>query len=290
MDKEKRIRKIKQYMKKRPWLVFLAPSLMGVLVFFAIPYMDVFRRAFFSSAGNRFTGLENFRDIFANEAFQKALSNTGRFIVTCIPLLLIISLLISLFLYQHTKIGQYVKTIFLIPMAIPIAAVVLLWNILFDRQGFLNGFLDFFGVDAVDWMNTEYAFWIVVLSYIWKNLGYHIVLWVAGLSMIPENIYEAARMDGAKEGSIFFRITLPNLLPMVFIIVVLALLNSFKVFREAYLVAGDYPHESMYFIQHLFNNWFRDLSLGNMAAGAFFISTMLILLIILLQKAWENRE
>ena len=175
------------------------------------------------------------------------------------------------------------------PMAIPVAAVVLLWRILFDDQGLLNGVLDRWGTGTCEWMDTRWAFVILVVSYIWKNLGYHIVLWLAGLSMIPDQIYEAAQMDGASDRVIFFRITLPNLLPMLFIIAVLALLNSFKVFREVYLVAGNYPNESIYMIQHLFNNWFRDLALDKMTAGAVLLSILLILLIFLLQKAWEDR-
>ena len=111
-------------------------------------------------------------------------------------------------------------------------------------------------------MNTDFAFWILVFSYIWKNLGYNIVLWLAGLSCISESIYEAARVDGASEWKCFTKITLPNLKTTLYTVSVLSLLNSFKVFREAYLIGGDYPDKSMYVLQHLFNNWFRDLSFG----------------------------
>ena len=168
--------------------------------------------------------------------------------------------------------------------------MVLFWKILFQKQGLLNALLAALDINTIDWMNTGYAFWILVLSYVWKNLGYHIILWIAGLSMIPNNLYEAARIDGAESRQIFFRITLPNLKPMIFVVGVLALLNSFKVFREAYLVAGNYPNESMYLIQHLFNNWFRDLSLDKMAAASFLISIVLILLIFALRKAWDSKN
>ena len=224
-----------------------------------------------------------------NPAFQLAVKNTGLFMLVCIPLLLSLSLVIAVWIYRHSKIGNFLKTGFLLPMAIPVAAVVLLWRILFDDQGLLNGVLDRWGTGTCEWMDTRWAFVILVVSYIWKNLGYHIVLWLAGLSMIPDQIYEAAQMDGASDRVIFFWITLPNLLPMLFIIAVLALLNSFKVFREVYLVAGNYPNESIYMIQHLFNNWFRDLALDKMTAGAVLLSILLILLIFLLQKAWEDR-
>ena len=116
------------------------------------------------------------------------------------------------------------------------------------------------------------------------------MLWMAGLAGISENIYEAARVDGAGEWQCFFKITLPNLKSSLYTITVLSFLNSFKVFREAYLVAGDYPHESIYMMQHLFNNWFRGFSFDKMAAAAVVESAVLLLLILLLQKAWDNKE
>ena len=275
---------------KKPYLIFLIPSLVGIAVFYIIPYCDIFRRAFFATSGKEFVGLGNFTDIITNEAFLLAIRNTGRFVVVCIPLLLILSFAIALYIYNRLSENTLLKTMFLAPMAIPVATVVLFWKILFQKQGLLNALLAALDINTIDWMNTGYAFWILVLSYVWKNLGYHIILWIAGLSMIPNNLYEAARIDGAESRQIFFRITLPNLKPMIFVVVVLALLNSFKVFREAYLVAGNYPNESMYLIQHLFNNWFRDLSLDKMAAASFLISIVLNLLIFALRKAWDSKN
>ena len=133
-------------------------------------------------------------------------------------------------------------------------------------------------------------FYILVFSYIWKNLGYDVVLWMAGLSGISESIYEAARVDGASEWKCFTRITLPNLKPALYTITVLSFLNSFKVFREAYLVAGNYPHDTIYLLQHLFNNWFRDMSLDKMAASAVLVSGVIIVLILLLGRMWEEQE
>ena len=129
---------------------------------------------------------------------------------------------------------------------------------------------------------------MLVVSYLWRNLGYDIVLWVAGLSAIPQALYDAAKVDGAGEWKCFTRITMPNLLPSLFTIVVLSLLNGFKVFREAYLVAGDYPQENMYLLQHLFNNWYRDLALDKMAAAAVVMGVLILCLILALQKAWEK--
>lgn len=282
---------MKRLLKKtNPGWYFLVPSLLGTAAFFLLPCADVFRRAFCNTTGTRFTGLENFRSVWDNEAFRIAAKNTAAFIGVCVPLLLTLSLLIALFLYENPRMARWLKPGFLLPMAVPVASAVLLWRLLFDTNGFLNGFLAFLGQVPVDWMNRSSAFWVLVASYLWKNLGYNIILWLASLSSIPREMGEAAQLDGAGELQVFRYITLPNLLPSLFVISVLALLNSFKVFREAYLVAGDYPHGSMYLMQHLFNNWFRDLSLDKMAAGAVLDSMILIALILLLQRAWNRRN
>ena len=181
-----------------------------------------------------------------------------------------------------------IKTAYLLPMAIPAASVVLLWKLMFDRQGFVNGVCHMLGLQGVDWMNTQAAFVVLVFSYIWKNLGYTMVLWLAGLSSVSPAIYEAAKVDGAGSWTRFFKITLPLIRPMIFTIVILSFLNSFKVFREAYLVAGNYPQEDMYLLQHLFNNWFLDLSVDKMAAGSVLMMLVIGTAVILLQKMWEK--
>lgn len=130
-------------------------------------------------------------------------------------------------------------------------------------------------------MQSSAAFWVLVGSYIWKNLGYDVILWMAGLANISTDIYEAAAIDGAGAWTAFTRVTLPNLLPSLYTITVLSFLNSFKVFREAYLVAGDYPHSSMYLLQHLFSNWFRELSMDKLAAATVLVAAVILLLILL---------
>lgn len=281
----------KKIRKREYWgVLFLLPSLLGVSLFWVIPCLDVIKRSFFSAVSGEFTGIRNYRTVLENQAFRLAAGNTLKFFCICIPVLVMLSLLIAVLLTRRKKSMQIFKSLFLLPMAIPVASVVLLWKILFHNQGLLNHLLTFFSLEGLDWMNTDASFRVLVVSYIWRNLGYDIVLWVAGLGTVPQALYEAARVDGAGEWKCFLRITLPNLLPSLFSIVVLSLLNGFKVFREAYLVAGDYPQDSMYLLQHLFNNWYRDLSMDKMAAAAVLTGTVILLLILLLQRAWEGGE
>ena len=187
----------------------------------------------------RFCGLENYRIVLHNRAFLLAVKNALRFLLVCLPLLLGISLVLAFLLHAwqmafHQKL-RLLKAAYLVPMAIPAASLVLLWKLMFDKHGFVNGILHLCGIHAVDWMNTGAAFFVLVFSYIWKNLGYTMVLWLAGLSSISPDLYEAAEMDGAGRMTQFFKITLPLIRPLIFTIVVLSFLNSFKVFREPIL-------------------------------------------------------
>lgn len=277
--------------EKRAWLGFLLPSLLGVTVFVFLPFFDVIRRSFITAVTGEWAGIQNYRMIFESQAFWLAVKNTARFTAVCIPLLTGIGLCLAVQL-SRLKQMQMIKTMFLFPMAIPAATVVLVWKMIFAESGFLNLALDTFQLlpesGAVDYMNSNAAFWVLVVSYLWKNLGYTIVLWLAGILNVPETLLESAKVDGATEGQCFRMIVLPNLKGSFYTITVLSFLNSFKVFREAYLVAGSYPHERIYLLQHLFNNWFVNLDLDKMAAAAVCIGTVLFGLIMLLQKFWNQ--
>lgn len=256
------------------------------MIFYFIPFVDVIRRSFVQAVSGSFCGFDNYRMVLSNTAFRLAVRNTARFVLVCLPLLLLLSLGLAL-LVNRWHIGT-LKMVYLIPMAIPAASVVLLWQLLFDRQGFLNHILHLCGIPAVGWMDTKASFAVLVFSYIWKNLGYTMILWLAGLASVPVSVYEAAQMDGAGKCVQFFRITLPLIRPMIFTIVVLSFLNSFKVFREAYLVAGNYPQEDIYLLQHLFNNWFVELSVDKMAAGSVLLALVIAATVLVLQKLWEQ--
>lgn len=270
-------------------LAFCLPGFFGIAVFYLVPFLDVVRRSFVQASGGRFCGADNYKIVLGNAAFQLAAKNTARFILVCLPLLLLLSLLLALLVNGlGVRLKAAFKSAFLLPMAIPAASVVLLWKLMFDTHGFVNGIADWLGLAPVDWMNTDAAFAVLVFSYIWKNLGYTLVLWMAGLASVPQDVYEAAQIDGAGRLVRFFKITLPLIKPMIFTIVVLSLLNSFKVFREAYLVSGGYPQESIYLLQHLFNNWFLDLSVDKMAASSVLLALVIGIFVAVLEHSWED--
>ena len=283
-----------RYMKKtvRTAFLFLAPSLVGVVVFVLVPFADTVRRSFFTAMGNRFVGLDNFLSVLNNPGFHMAAGNTARFVAICVPMLILLSMLMAVLVRRlRPEIGKWFKTSYLITMAIPVASVVLLWRTIFHDRGIANQLLVSLGKDPVSFMTTDAAFWVLIFTYLWKNCGYDMILWLAGFDNINSNLYEAARVDGANERQVFRYVTLPGLLPTLFLIAVLSLINTFKVFREAYLVGGPYPESnSIYLLQHLFNNWYTQLDVSRLCAAAVLLSVVLMGVILLLKRVWGDEQ
>ncbi len=282
--------------KRRFFGLFVFPGLAGILLFVLLPFADVVKRSFTTAVTGQWNGLKNYGTIFHNQAFVLAVKNTVRFTGICIPLLVFTGLFIALLL-NGLKGGKWMKSIFLFPLAMPTATVVLVWKLAFYRQGFLNLFLSRLGETTglwgeihKDYLGSNAAFWVLVGSYLWKNTGYTVILWLAGIGGIPAELSEAARVDGAGKWQRLRYIILPSLRGSLYTIVVLSFLNSFKIYREAYLTAGAYPDESIYLLQHLFNNWFVNLELDKMAAAAVCTGGILMAVNLLLQRLWDKQE
>lgn len=282
--------------KRRFFGLFVFPGLAGILLFVLLPFADVVKRSFTTAVTGQWNGLKNYGTIFHNQAFVLAVKNTVRFTVICIPLLVFTGLFIALLL-NGLKGGKWMKSIFLFPLAMPTATVVLVWKLVFYRQGFFNLFLSRLGETTglwgeiyKDYLGSGAAFWVLAGSYLWKNTGYTVILWLAGIGGIPAELSEAARVDGAGKWQRLRYIILPNLRGSLYTIVVLSFLNSFKIYREAYLTAGAYPDKSIYLLQHLFNNWFVNLELDKMAAAAVCTGGILMAVNLLLQKLWDKQE
>ena len=281
--------KIKNKRSKINFLPYLLPSLAGTAVFTLLPFGDSVRRSFFGAVSGEFIGTENYKDVFGNEAFRLAVKNTAMFTAVCLPILIGLSF-ITACLISRLKYMKLIRSVLLFPMAVPTAALVLVWKLMFDMNGIINGVLDRFGFETKDLLESRAAFFVLVGSYIWKNLGCTVLLWLTGIAAISPSISEAAQIDGAGRVQTVIHIILPNLRPTLYTITVLSFLSSFKVFREAYLVAGAYPHESIYLLQHLFNNWFSNFQLDKMAAATGLEFAVIFIAVSLLQRAWDKEE
>ncbi len=266
---------------------FVLPSLLGCMVFVVVPFFDALGRSFFNGLDGSFAGIAHYISIFGNKAFQQACLNTFRFIGLCVPTLLVLSLGLALLLTRPVYFRSALRASFLLPMALPVASVALLWQVLFNENGLMNNLLETIGFARIDWMKTDWALFCLIVSYLWKNIGYNMVLFLAGIGGISPSLYEAASVDGATGAKQFFAITLPCLKPALFTTTVLALLNSFKAYREAYLVAGNYPQGSIYLLQHTLNNWFTALDIEKLSAAATVTALVIFGLVYLLDRSWK---
>ena len=270
-------------------------SFLGTMVFMILPFGDVIRRSFLTVVTQKWVGLQNYRTLFQNQAFCLAVKNTLRFTGVCIPLLLLLGFWLA-WLLCGMKGVQWIRSLYLFPLAMPTATIVLVWKMVFYPQGFLNKLLSQIGTVTGlwgsvfhDYLGSDLAFWVLVFSYIWKNSGYTMVLWMAGILAVPKEQTEAAWVDGAGSWQRFYYVVFPQLRGCLITILILSFLNSFKIYREAYLVAGSYPDESMYLLQHLFNNWYVNLEFDKMAAASVCVGAVLFVVIVWLQRLWRDQ-
>ena len=263
--------------------VFLIPSLIGVLVFFIIPFFVVMYYSVIdtTTAGN-FVGLDNFVKLFDNNAFKMALKNTGIFSMTAVPLVVVLSLLLAIILDSNVPAKSTFRTIFLSPMIVPAASVILIWQMLFDYNGVANEIMAIFGAEPVEWLKSEHGYLVVVLLFLWKNIGYNMIMFMSALSSVPKGILEVAMLDGCGAVRRFFTIKLRYLASTISFVTIMSLINSFKVFREVYLLTGNYPYDSMYTLQHFMNNTFSNFEYPKLSTAAIVLCLIMIVIISLL--------
>lgn len=260
--------------------LFLAPSLIGVFLFFILPFFVVM---YYSMIDNpisaEFVGFQNFVNVFKNEAFRTAGKNTLKFSFIAMPLSVVLSLLLAAMLDRRIPFRSQFRTFFLTPMMVPVASIVLIVQVMFHYNGAVNQFLSTFGVDKIDWLKSDHAQVIIVFLFLWKNLGYNMILFLAALQAIPKDLLEVAQLESANTWQIFWHIKIRYLSPTILFVTILSLINSFKIFREIYLLTGGYPYDSLYMLQHFMNNQFKKLDYQKLSAGAIIMSLVMIVII-----------
>jgi multiple sugar transport system permease protein len=218
--------------------------------------------------GGSFAGFSNFVSLFQNRAYLRGLGNMARFIGISTPLNMAISLGLAMLINKIAKQREWFSLVFLVPLVIPSGSMVFFWKTLFSYDGALNGILRALGLAKINWLDSSLALPVMILIFLWKNCGYNMVLFLAGLGNIPRDYYEAAWVDNATPAQCFIHITMPCLFPTSVLALTMSIINSFKIFREIYLITGSYPHESIYTLQHFMNNMFASLNYPRLTSAA----------------------
>ena len=260
--------------------LFIAPSFLGAAVFFILPFFVV---GYYSVIDNpisrEFVGLENYSRLLQNSIFRMAAKNTAVFSAIAVPLAVVIPLIFALFLMRKLPMGSWFKTVLISPLMVPTASVVLIWEVLFHYEGTINNFLVAFDIERIDFFKSDWSLLVIVCLFLWKNIGYNMILFMAALANIPKDITEACMLDGAGPVRVFWRIKLPYIFSSMLFVTILSLINSFKIFREVYLMTGNYPYERLYTLQHFMNNTFQSLDYQKLSAAAILLCIVMIVII-----------
>ena len=267
---------------------FLLPSLLGVLLFFVAPFIVVI---FYSVIDNpirmNFVGLKNYVNVWNNAAFKQAGLNTLKFSVVAVPLAVVLSLFLAAVMESRIPGKSYFRTSFLSPLMVPIASVVLIWQVLFNYNGLVNDFLGRFGIAKTDFLKSDKAMYVILALFLWKNLGYNMILFMAALASIPKDLLEVAALEHANKYQIFWYIKVRYMSSTILFVAIMSLINSFKVFREVYLMTGDHPYETLYMLQHFMNNTFASLDYQKLSAAAIIMFIVVSALVFVMLKV-EN--
>lgn len=261
------------------------PSLIGVLIFFIIPFgIVVYYSVINNTVMKEFVGFENYRKLFTTVAFRRSALNTAVFTLISVPLAVVIPMLLAVVMERKIPGRSVFRTFFLSPLMVPTASVVLVWQVIFHNHGTLNQFMEIFGINGVDWLRSSFGHVVIILMFLWKNTGYNMILFMAALAAVPKDLLEVAELEGAGKLYRFIHIKLRYLSPTIIFVIILSLINSFKIFREVYLLTGDYPYK-LYMLQHFMNNTFNSFDYQKLSSAAVMLSLIMIVVMAVLLTA-----
>ena len=225
---------------------FLAPSMLGLLAFTAFPIVASLLLGFYNwpvIGTFTFTGLKNYQTLLTNPQFGTAVLNTVLFVVLYVPLNIVISLGLAVWIRSVVKGRGFYRTLFFIPAVTPVVANAAIFALILAPNGLIDSLMQtWFGVQAPNFLGSKtWAMPAVVLLSIWQGFGYNMLVFSAALDAVPASLVEAAAIDGAGARDRFFRIVLPLITPSIFFAVVLTLISSFQVFAQAYVLTGGGP-------------------------------------------------
>ncbi len=264
------------------WL-FVLPALIVIGVFFLLPVVaalalsltdfDIYALA--DPANTRFVGLRNYAELISTPLFWKALGNTFYFVLVGGPLTVVISLAIALLLQSPlVRLKGVFRTAFFAPVVTTLVAVALVWRYLYHRRyGLINHVLGVAGIEPVDWLgDPTWAMPAIILLAVWKNFGYTMILFIAGLQAVPDQLYESARIDGAGHWRQFLHITLPMLAPTFLFVGVITMIGYFQLFAEPYVMTQGGPLQSTVSVVYLmYEEGFKWWNMGYASAVAFIL-------------------
>ncbi|MHB1653343.1 MAG: carbohydrate ABC transporter permease [Desulfitobacteriaceae bacterium] len=267
-----------------PYLL-IAPAMIFLIVFVLLPLILTFGLSFTDwnliSPNFNWVALENYKKMMQDQDFWQVVKNTFVFGGFSVGLTIVFALLLAMFMDKKIRGMQWVKSLVFLPYITPMTAVSVLWIWMFDQYfGLFNWFLGLFGIPQLPWLTQPgWAMVAIIIMKIWKVVGYYAILFVAGLQNIPDQFYEAARIDGASERRIFFTITLPLLSPFILFVMSVAIIASFQDFDQVYMMTQGGPANSTnMIIYYLYQYGFEFFEVGYASSIAVLLFAVLFVI------------
>ena len=280
-------------------IIYILPSFLLILIFCIIP---IFMSAYFSFTDYNimnppeFAGLDNYVQMFKDDYVTAAVKNTLLYVLMTVPFQTIISLAFAGFIAQKLngkKGGEFLRSVMFIPVIASAVTAGTIWRIILSTDGgILNNILGIFGIDPVNWLgSTSTSLVSICIVAVWKNVGYVLVIYYAGIMGIPRDLYEAARVDGATTIQQFTKITLPMLKPITYLVVTLGIIWSFQVFDLSYQMTGGGPgHSSVTLVMSIYNSAFKQYRMGYACATAMFLLVIIIVINLLENLFFQEKK
>ncbi len=282
--------------------LFLAPAISAIFIFFFLPVLAAFTISFTDfdiyTLGDwstlRFVGLKNYIKLIDDPLFWQALQNTFYYVVAAAPLSIAISLGAALLL--NSKLIKY-KGIFrlsyFMPVVTTLVAVAIVWRFIYHPKfGILNYILSFAGINPIDWLGDPvWAMPSIILMSVWKNFGYNMIIFIAGLQNIPEELYEAADIEGANGWQKFKSITLPMLAPTTLFVTLITMIGFFQVFAEPYVMTQGGPlNKTLTIVQYMYQEGFRWWNMGYSSSIAFVLFFIIFIGTLIQLKIQKSKD
>ena len=276
---------------KKSVILYLLPGLIGLLAFYIVPFVwGIWFSLTDGTINNSFVGFDNYLRVWQNEVFRLGLKNTLELSLLCAPPIFVLSFLLAGLLRKPVAGGTFFRNALLMPYLMPSSAMLIIWMILFDYGGVINRLVVALGLERVFWLEGGALRAPIVLLYVWKNLGFSVVIFTAALQAVPEALYEYASLEGAGWFRREWSVTLPQVLPTAFLVLVLAVVNAFKIFREVYFIGGAYPDDSVYTLQHYMNNKFARLDYQDVTTAAYSFAVIVVVLFLFMYRSKSVRK
>ena len=274
---------------------FLLPAILGSLIFIIIPIFFSFYLSFTKwdlISPIQFAGLKNYIELFSNEQFYYILQNTVIFALATTVFSVIIPLILACILNNKITGAEFFKTVYFLPFITPMVVLAIIWAWIFDPNA---GLMNYLLRTHINWLfDTQWAMTAVIIVSVWKLIGYNMVIFLAGLTAINSDLYEAAKIDGADEIKTFWRITVPQLSPTIFFVIIITTISSFQIFDLIYLMTQGGPLNSTNVLVYwLYQSAFEHFNIGQASAIAYVLFVIIFILTALQWKVknkWVNED